>query len=240
MQLLNPGPYSTDLPIYISTSLTSYFLLSINFQYHGRLQRHQMTTEHKGKPVFPSNAGTKEYAESLDAADPLHWFRDKFIIPSKANLKTMKLAKPGLFCILKTLNTLIMMVLIVFFEGLSSEPSIYFCGHSLGLQPKATAKYIEAHLDTWSSIGVGGHFTDLEDSPLKQWQLLADYASSQMSRLVGASPEEVAAMGTLTMNLHFLLASFYKPTKEKYKILLDWKAFPSDHVRSSHPLQRPC
>lgn len=51
-----------------------------------------------------------------------------------------------------------------------------------------------------------------------------------MSKIVGASPEEVAAMGTLTMNLHMLLASFYKPTSDKHKILLDWKAFPSDHV----------
>ncbi|KAL2218249.1 pyridoxal phosphate-dependent transferase [Thermoascus aurantiacus ATCC 26904] len=135
-------------------------------------------------------------SQSLDAADALKSFRDKFIIPSKANLKTKKLAKPGL----------------------SAESCIYFCGNSLGLQPKATAKYLEAHLDTWSSIGVRGHFTDLEDSPL-----------NQMSRLVGASPEEVTAMGTLTMNLHFLLASFYKPTKARYKIVLDWKAFPSDH-----------
>jgi len=61
-----------------------------------------------------------------------------------------------------------------------------------------------------------------------------------MSRLVGASPEEVTAMGTLTMNLHFLLASFYKPTKARYKIVLDWKAFPSDHVRLSHCLHYLC
>lgn len=51
-----------------------------------------------------------------------------------------------------------------------------------------------------------------------------------MSKIVGAAPEEVAAMGTLTMNLHLLLASFYKPTATKHKILMDWKAFPSDHV----------
>ncbi|XHG01069.1 Kynureninase 2, variant 2 [Aspergillus wentii] len=113
--------------------------------------------------------------------------------------------------------------------GLSPEPCIYFCGNSLGIQPKATAKYLEAHLDTWSSIGVGGHFTDIEDSPLKQWQLLAEQAAESMSKIVGAASEEVAAMGTLTMNLHLLLASFYKPTATKHKILMDWKAFPSDH-----------
>ena len=89
---------------------------------------------------------------------------------------------------------------------------------------------MEAQLDTWSSVGVGGHFTDLEDSPMPQWQLMSEKAATSMSRLVGAQPEEVAAMGTLTMNLHLLLASFYKPTETRSKILMDWKAFPSDHV----------
>ncbi|EYE99933.1 kynureninase [Aspergillus ruber CBS 135680] len=159
------------------------------------------------KPEFPADAGTKEYAASLDAADPLRSFRDEFIIPSKANIACKKLAKPGL----------------------SSEPCIYFCGNSLGIQPKATAKYLEAQLDTWSSVGVGGHFTDLEGSPLRQWQLLSEQAAESMSKIVGAAPEEVAAMGTLSMNLHLLLASFYKPTSDKHKILMDWKAFPSDH-----------
>ncbi|KAL2797768.1 pyridoxal phosphate-dependent transferase [Aspergillus keveii] len=159
------------------------------------------------KPVFPGNAATKEYAASLDAADPLAAFRDKFIIPSKANIASKKLAKPNL----------------------SNEPCIYFCGNSLGIQPKATSKYLEAQLDTWSSIGVHGHFTDIEDSPLRQWQLLPAQAAESMSKIVGAQPSEVTAMGTLTANLHLLLASFYKPTASKHKILMDWKAFPSDH-----------
>lgn len=166
-----------------------------------------MASSLQTKPTFPENAATKEYAASLDAADPLRAFREKFIIPSKANIASKKLAKPGL----------------------SPEPCIYFCGNSLGIQPKATAKYMEAQLDTWSSIGVAGHFTDLEDSPLRQWQLLSEQAAASMSKLVGAAPEEVAAMGTLTANLHILLASFYKPTATRHKILMDWKAFPSDH-----------
>ncbi|KKK19218.1 hypothetical protein P175DRAFT_0469945 [Aspergillus ochraceoroseus IBT 24754] len=159
------------------------------------------------KPVFPEDAASKDYATSLDAADPLAVFREKFILPSKANIACKKLAKPNL----------------------SSEPCIYFCGNSLGVQPKATAKYLEAQLDTWSSIGVNGHFTNLEDSPLKSWQLLAEQAAGSMCKIVGALPDEVAAMGTLTANLHLLLASFYKPTSPKHKILMDWKAFPSDH-----------
>ncbi len=56
-----------------------------------------------------------------------------------------------------------------------------------------------------------------------------------MSKIVGAAPEEVTAMATLTANLHLLMASFYKPTATKHKILLDWKAFPSDHVRLPIP-----
>lgn len=91
---------------------------------------------------------------------------------------------------------------------------------------------MEAQLDTWASIGVCGHFTNIEDSPLSEWQTLSEQASASMCKIVGASPEEVAAMGTLTMNLHLLLASFYKPTETKKKILMDWKAFPSDHVSS--------
>lgn len=166
-----------------------------------------MTNTNTPKPTFPAEAATHEHAASLDAADPLREFRDKFIIPSKANIATKKLAKPGL----------------------SAESSIYFAGNSLGIQPKAVSKYMEAQLDTWSSIGVFGHFTDLEDSPLSQWQLLSEQAATSMSKIVGAQPDEVAAMGTLTMNLHLLLASFYKPTETKRKILMDWKAFPSDH-----------
>ncbi|PYH80833.1 L-kynurenine hydrolase [Aspergillus uvarum CBS 121591] len=159
------------------------------------------------KPVFTEEAASPEYAAQLDAQDHLAAFRDKFIIPSKANIASKKLAKPGL----------------------SSEPCIYFCGNSLGIQPKATVNFVEAQLDTWASIGVGGHFTDLEDSPLKQWQLLSEQAAASMSKIVGAQADEVAAMGTLTTNLHLLLASFYKPTATKHKIILDWKAFPSDH-----------
>ncbi|KAJ9657649.1 Kynureninase (L-kynurenine hydrolase) [Neophaeococcomyces mojaviensis] len=156
---------------------------------------------------FPDNANTLEYAQSQDTKDSLRHLRSEYIIPSKANLKSKKLAKPGL----------------------SDDEGIYFCGNSLGLQPKAMSRYIEAQLDTWSSIGVQGHFTDVEDSPLSPWQDMAKSAAKSMARLVGALPEEVAAMNTLTINLHLLMASFYRPSGRRTKILLEWKAFPSDH-----------
>jgi kynureninase len=101
-----------------------------------------------------------------------------------------------------------------------------------------THRYVEAQLDTWSSLGVEGHFRNLEDSPLVQWQLLSEQAACDMARLVGASSEEVAAMGALTSNLHLMLASFYTPSGNRNKIILDWKAFPSDHV--SAYLSAPC
>lgn len=134
-------------------------------------------------------------------------FREKFVIPSKTNIKAKKLSKPDQ----------------------STEPCIYFCGNSLGLQPRATAEYIQNHLDTWATIGVHGHFRKLEDSPMIQWQLLAEHASKQQAPIVGASAFEVGTMGSLTTNLHLLMASFYNPTAEKSKIIMDWKAFPSDH-----------
>ena len=96
------------------------------------------------------------------------------------------------------------------------------------------SQYIRAHLDTWASIAVAGHFTALENSPLKPWQSMADFAAEQSCHLVGALPGEVAVENTLSVNLHLLMASFYRPTPEKNKILLEWKAFPSDHVSDPH------
>jgi kynureninase len=110
------------------------------------------------------------------------------------------------------------------------EQGIYFCGNSLGLQPKCTKEYIQAQLDTWSSINVYGHFRELENSPLRPWQSLADSVAGQSAAIVGAKKGEVAIANTLSVNLHLLMASFYRPTSTRNKILLEWKAFPSDHV----------
>lgn len=152
-------------------------------------------------------------------------FRSKFTIPSKANIKSKKVVKPGSLPHITPLYHVTDLSL----ESVSDDPAIYFCGNSLGLQPKAVPEYIQTHLNTWASIGVHGHFRVLEDSPVSQWQLLAEEVSKQQAPIVGALPSEVATMGTLTMNLHLLMASFYSPTAEKNKIIMDWKAFPSDH-----------
>ena len=112
-----------------------------------------------------------------------------------------------------------------------SEPCIYFCGNSLGLQPRRTAQRIASHLSAWATKGVLGHFTEHEVSNLPPFLHVDDAAAKLMAPLVGAETNEVAIMETLTANLHLLMSSFYTPTKEKYKIIIEGKAFPSDHVR---------
>ena len=100
---------------------------------------------------------------------------------------------------------------------------LYFTGNSLGLQPKSTQKYIQQELDDWAKFGVEGHF-EAKNPWLNYHELLTD----KMAKIVGAKPIEVVVMNTLTVNLHLLMASFYQPTKTKYKIVIESDAFPSD------------
>jgi len=111
------------------------------------------------------------------------------------------------------------------------KPCIYFCGNSLGLQPKCVRTYLDAQLDTWASVGVHGHFNAMDNSPLGAWQDMAEDCANSFADIVGALPGEVVVMNTLTVNLHLLLASFYRPTEKRHKIILEWKPFPSDWVR---------
>ncbi len=100
---------------------------------------------------------------------------------------------------------------------------VYFTGNSLGLQPKTTKEYLQQELNDWAAYGVEGHF--LAKNPWVSYhELLAD----KTAKLVGALPTEVVMMNQLTVNLHLLLVSFYRPTKQRYKILCEAKAFPSD------------
>lgn len=173
--------------------------------------------EQDGEQVF-----TEEYARLLDAKDHLRHLREEFIIPSKDDLKRKTLSKSnGTSTSQDQAN------------GKSSSPScIYLCGNSLGLQPRRTSTLIQQHLETWATKGVYGHFKKMEDSSLPPWVNIDDAAKNQMAKIVGARPSEVAVMETLTANLHLLMASFYRPTKERWKIIIEGKAFPSDHVRT--------
>ncbi len=103
------------------------------------------------------------------------------------------------------------------------EPVVYLTGNSLGLQPRSAAAYVQAELAHWAEHGVEGHFR-----PPSQWVDYHRFLTEPLARLVGAEPTEVVAMNTLTVNLHLLLISFYRPTATRYKLLLEGGAFPSD------------
>jgi kynureninase len=100
---------------------------------------------------------------------------------------------------------------------------IYLCGNSLGLQPKLAAKYVRDELANWADYAVDGHFHSE-----RPWIKYHRLASSGFAELTGSKPSEVIAMNTLTVNLHLLMASFYRPSNERHKILIEAKAFPSD------------
>lgn len=105
----------------------------------------------------------------------------------------------------------------------SSEECIYLCGHSLGLQPKSAKTYLEQELKEWAALGVEGHF-HAKNPWMSYHRLLTEHTAT----LVGAEPVEVAVMNSLTVNLHLMMASFYRPTPQKHKILIERGAFPSD------------
>ncbi len=109
------------------------------------------------------------------------------------------------------------------FPKVNGKQVIYFTGNSLGLQPKRTKAYVDEVMNDWASLAVEGHF--YADKP---WWDYQERFCQPLSEIVGAKPSEVSVMNTLTVNLHLLMVSFYKPTPKKYKIICEEKAFPSD------------
>ena len=105
----------------------------------------------------------------------------------------------------------------------SGEDCVYLSGHSLGLQPKTARSYIEQELQDWAALGVEGHF-----HARNPWMPYHRLLTRQTADLVGALPSEVVVMNSLTVNLHLMMASFYRPTSQRYKILIEAGAFPSD------------
>jgi len=109
-------------------------------------------------------------------------------------------------------------------EG-DKEPCTYLCGNSLGLLPRRSEQLVKEELVAWGLKGVEGHF----DHPHgRNWMTIDSTVTPLLAELVGAKTEEVACMGTLTANLHLMMNTFYKPTQERFKILCEGKAFPSD------------
>jgi len=131
----------------------------------------------------------EDFAQKLDAEDPLRHFREKFHLP---------LGKDG-------------------------TPVIYFAGNSLGLMPKAAREIVEQELDNWAELAVDAHHR--AGTP---WYSYHETMREPTARLIGAQPNEVICMNSLTVNLHLMMATFYRPTKSRNKILMEEPAFPSD------------
>ena len=136
-----------------------------------------------------SFSADEDFAQKLDAEDPLRHFREKFHLP---------LGKDG-------------------------KPLIYFAGNSLGLMPKAARKIVGQELDNWAELAVDAHHR--AGTP---WYSYHETLREPTARLIGAQPNEVICMNSLTVNLHLMLATFYQPTKSRNKILMEEPAFPSD------------
>jgi kynureninase len=160
----------------------------------------------------------REFADALDRQDPLRRFRHEFHVPERLPPSPQP-SPPQL-------------------PQIPSPPrggrgqgrggddpdeEIYFAGNSLGLLPKRTRRYVDDELEKWARLAVKAHFSG--DHP---WMPYHELLAEPMARLVGASPTEVVTMNSLTANLHLMMASFYRPTPERHRILLEERAFPSD------------
>ncbi|HJL84325.1 MAG TPA: kynureninase [Candidatus Marinimicrobia bacterium] len=110
--------------------------------------------------------------------------------------------------------------------------SIYLVGNSLGLQPINTIQYIQQEIKTWKFLGVNGHHEGE-----RPWGSYESTINKKMASLAGSKVDEVVTMNSLTVNLHLLMVSFYRPTQERYKIMMEAKAFPSDQYAVASQLK---
>src|SRR6202140_5202953 len=107
--------------------------------------------------------------------------------------------------------------------GENGQPLIYFAGNSLGLMPKSARQLVEQELDDWARLAVDAHL-----GATTPWYSYHETLREPAARLIGAQPNEVICMNSLTVNLHLMMATFYRPTKSRFKILMEEPAFPSD------------
>ena len=105
----------------------------------------------------------------------------------------------------------------------NGKEHIYLCGNSLGLQVKRTKAFVNQELEDWATFGVEGHF-----HAKNPWMPYHELLTDSYSKIVGAKQSEVVAMNTLTVNLHLMMVSFYRPTEKRHKIIIEADAFPSD------------
>src|SRR5438309_505694 len=107
--------------------------------------------------------------------------------------------------------------------GKDGKPLIYFAGNSLGLMPKIARQVVDQELDDWARLGVDAHL-----GAKTPWYTYHEPLREPIARMVGAKPVEVICMNSLTVNLHLMMATFYRPTKTRFKIMMEDPAFPSD------------
>jgi len=105
----------------------------------------------------------------------------------------------------------------------NGEPHVYMCGNSLGLQPQRTKQFLYQELEDWATFGVEGHF-----HAKNPWLPYHEFLAESYAKIVGAKSSEVVAMNTLTVNLHLMMVSFYRPSQKRHKIIIEGDAFPSD------------
>ncbi|HEX8357734.1 MAG TPA: kynureninase [Segetibacter sp.] len=110
-----------------------------------------------------------------------------------------------------------------YFPQINNKDAIYFCGNSLGLQAKAVQGAVQQELDDWKNLGIAGFLT-----AKNPWMYYQEYFKKPLAKIVGCSEDEVTVMNSLTVNLHLLMLSFYKPTARRFKIIMESGAFPSD------------
>jgi kynureninase len=107
--------------------------------------------------------------------------------------------------------------------SVNGKKAIYFTGNSLGLQPVSAKKFLKEELDDWATLGVDGHMIGR-----RPWVRYQKFTKKHLAMLTGAKPEEVVAMNQLTVNLHLMMVSFYRPTRQRFKIITELGAFSSD------------
>lgn len=110
-----------------------------------------------------------------------------------------------------------------FIPQVNGKEALYFTGNSLGLQPKSVLSALQTELEDWKNLGVEGHFHGKNP-----WFHYHKFLTNGAALVVGAKPIEVVVMNQLTSNLHFLFVSFYRPNQQRFKIIMEAGAFPSD------------
>lgn len=113
------------------------------------------------------------------------------------------------------------------------SPAVYLCGHSLGLAPVRTQVIVHEELERWATLGVAGHFASS-----RPWLAYHELLTNGLARLTGALPLEVVAMNSLTVNLHLMLTSFYRPTPQRHRVLIEKRAFSSDRYAVASQIEQ--